>query len=287
MELGGLDAEAVEAFLVGFGACSVTLSDAGNEPVLEPGPGETPLWQRTRVTALFDGDAELGGLPTALSQALGTDGLPEHSLETLEDRVWEREWLRDFGPMRFGDRLWVCPHGVAAGDDDAVVVELDPGLAFGTGTHPTTGLCLSWLDSLDLAGKAVIDYGAGSGILAVAALKLGAASALAYDIDPQAVVASRSNAAANGVADRLTATRRPPDAAADVVVANILAGPLIQLANQILDLTITGGKLALSGILPEQAAEVVDAYSGGVRFDPLVEKTTDGQTWTRLTGTRQ
>ena len=133
----------------------------------------------------------------------------------------------------------------------------------------------------------MIDYGAGSGSLAVAALKLGAASALAYDIDPQAVVASRSNAAANGVADRLTATRRPPDAAADVIVANILAGPLIQLANQILDLTITGGKLALSGILPEQAAEVVDAYSGGVRFDPPVEKKTDGQTWTRLTGTRQ
>ncbi len=287
IELGAHDPETVEALLVGFGASSVTLSDAGSEPVLEPAPGETPLWGQTRLTALFDADAELGGLPAALRQALGTDELPEHSLELLEDRVWEREWLRDFGPMRFGDRLWVCPRGVPAGDAAAVVVELDPGLAFGTGTHPTTGLCLNWLDSLDLVDKSMIDFGSGSGILAIAALKLGAANAVAHDIDPQAVVASRSNAEVNGVASRLVATRRPPDTPADVVVANILAGPLIELANQILDLTITGGKLALSGILSEQAAEVVDAYSGSVRFDPPEERTLDGQTWARLTGTRK
>ena len=287
MDLGGFDPEAVEALLVEFGACSVTLSDAGDQPVLEPAPGETPLWTHTRITALFDGNTELGGLPAALSRGLGANELPDYAIELLEDRVWEREWLRDFGPMRFGDRLWVCPRGVPADDDAAVVVELDPGLAFGTGTHPTTGLCLSWLDSLDVAGKSVIDYGAGSGILAIAALKLGAAGALAYDIDPQAVLASRSNAEVNGVADRLTATRRPPAAPADIVVANILAGPLIQLANQILDLTITGGKLTLSGILSEQAAEVADAYSESVRFDPPVERTMDGQTWARLTGTKR
>ena len=289
MELGAHDPDTVEALLIDLGALSVTLSDAGDQPVLEPLPGETPLWTRTRITALFDADAALDDLPIALGEALGVATLPEHAIERLEDRVWEREWLRDFGPLRFGNRLWVCPRGVPAGDSAAVVVELDPGLAFGTGTHATTGLCLSWLDSLDLVGKSVIDYGAGSGILAVAALKLGADRALAYDIDPQAVIASRNNATVNGVAHRLTATRQAPDPArpADVVVANILAGPLIELANQILDLTITGGKLALSGILSEQVAEVVDAYSGSVRFETPVEQAMDGQTWARLTGTKK
>ena len=289
MELGALDPETVAARLVEFGACSVTFSDAGGEPILEPAPGEMPLWQQTRITALFDGKAELDELPAALSRALGTSGLPQHSLATLADRVWEREWHKDFGPMRFGESLWVCPRGVRADDPEAAVVELDPGLAFGTGTHATTALCLNWLDSLDLAGQSIIDYGAGSGILAIAALKLGASRALAFDIDPQAVAASRRNAAINGVAERLIATRRTPDPGtlADVVVANILAEPLIELAKPILDLTITGGKLALSGILPEQTAALVNAYSGGVRFDPPVAQNLDGQTWVRLTGSRK
>ena len=268
MELGALDPETVAARLVEFGACSVTFSDAGGEPILEPAPGEMPLWQQTRITALFDGKAELDKLPAALSRALGTSGLPQHSLARLADRVWEREWLKDFGPMRFGESLWVCPRGVRADDPEAAVVELDPGLAFGTGTHATTALCLNWLDSLDLAGQSIIDYGAGSGILAIAALKL---------------------VAINGVAERLIATRRAPDPGtpADVVVANILAEALIELANPILDLTITGGKLALSGILPEQTAALVNAYSGGVRFDPPVARKLDGQTRVRLTGSRK
>jgi ribosomal protein L11 methyltransferase len=168
------------------------------------------------------------------------------------------------------------------------VVRLDPGLAFGTGTHPTTALCLEWLDSLDLDGKSVIDYGAGSGILAIAALKLGAKSAVAYDIDPQAITASRANAERNGVADRLEVTirRGDLDSPADIVVANILAGPLVKLETHILDLTITGGKLALSGILSEQVTEVVEAYAGRVSFDEPAVLDQDGQTWARLTGIR-
>ena len=190
--------------------------------------------------------------------------------------------------MRFGQSLWVCPRGSAAPEPGAIVVELDPGLAFGTGTHPTTALCLEWLDSLDLSGKTVIDYGSGSGILAIAALKLGAAAATAFDIDPQAVLASRDNAARNGVGARLAVTPDPGglEEPADVVVANILAGPLVELATEILDLTITGGTLALSGILSTQVAEVEAAYASGLRFDSPAFLEQDGQTWARLTGIR-
>ncbi|MEE4161879.1 MAG: 50S ribosomal protein L11 methyltransferase [Woeseiaceae bacterium] len=288
IELGSLDPETVEAVLAEFGAASVTLSDSGDNPVLEPAPGETPLWPATRLTALFEATHDLDCVAADVAQRLGIDALPAYRLETLEDRDWEREWLRDFGPMRFGDRLWVCPRGTKAPDADAVIVELDPGLAFGTGTHPTTALCLAWLDSLPLEGKTVIDYGAGSGILAIAALKLGAQRALAYDIDPQAVIATRENAKANGVADRLEVTLRKDDLRqpADVVIANILAGPLIELATEILDLTITGGTLALSGILSEQVPEVSRAYASGLRLDPPAYQDQDGQTWARLTGIR-
>ena len=189
--------------------------------------------------------------------------------------------------MRFGRRLWVSPKGMPLEDPEATVVELDPGLAFGTGTHATTALCLEWLDGLDLAGQSLIDYGCGSGILAIAALKLGARHATGYDIDPQAIVATRSNAADNGVDDRLEATIRTATigAPADVVVANILAAPLTELATEILDLTITGGKLALSGILSGQVDDVAAAYAERVRFDPPAFREQDGQTWARLTGT--
>lgn len=288
IELGTLDPDAVEAPLLELGAASVTLADAGDSPVLEPAPGETPLWPATLLTALFDAAHDLDEIAAAVAERLGLAGLPEYRIEALEDRDWEREWLRDFGPMQFGERLWVCPCGTAPPDPAAVVVELDPGLAFGTGTHPTTALCLDWLDSLPLEGCTVIDYGAGSGILAIAALKLGAERALAYDIDPQAVIATRENAKANGVGERIDITIRQADLVepADVVIANILAGPLIELATQILDLTITGGRLALSGILSEQVPEVSSAYASGLRLDPPVFRDQDGQTWARLTGTR-
>jgi len=288
IELGSLDPDAVEALLIELGAASVTLADAGDDPVLEPAPGETPLWSAIRLTALFEATHDLDQVAADVATRLGIDALPAYRLETLEDRDWEREWLRDFGPMRFGDRLWVCPRGTTPPDPDAIVVELDPGLAFGTGTHPTTALCLSWLDSLPLEGRTVIDYGAGSGILAIAALKLGARRAVAYDIDPQAVLATRENAEANDVADRLGVTIRKNDLEhpADVVIANILAGPLVELATEILDLTITGGTLALSGILSAQVPEVSRAYASGLRLDPPAYQDQDGQTWARLTGIR-
>ncbi len=285
IELGDIDPEDAERVLVDLGAASVTLTDAGDRPVLEPGPGETPLWPEIRLTALFDADADLAAVRQRITSTFGELTM---EVEALEDRDWEREWLKDFTATRFGERLWVAPRGTRAGGDNDVVVELDPGLAFGTGTHPTTALCLEWLDGLDLAGLDVIDYGAGSGILAIAALKLGAGHATAYDIDPQAIIASRENAAANGVAERMTVTLTPGDldGPAQVVIANILAAPLLELATEILDLTITGGKLALSGILSEQVPAVAEAYAKGIRFDPPAEKRQDGQNWARLTGTR-
>ncbi len=291
MDLEDLSRDDVEQALLELGAASVTLSDAGDKPILEPAPGETPLWTRIRITALFDGSDPLKPVDTigpALASKLGVPSLPPHRIETLADRDWEREWLKDFRPMPFGERLWVCPAGLPPGDPDAVVVELDPGLAFGTGTHPTTALCLSWLDALDLEDKSVLDYGCGSGILAIAALKLGANTAVGYDIDPQAVIATRSNAEANAVADRLSVScdRPAADQPSDVVVANILAGPLVELATEILDLTITGGKLALSGILSNQITEVSAAYSKAIRFDEHRTMEQDGQIWARLSGTR-
>jgi len=256
----------VEAALAAAGAVSVTLLDAADEPVLEPAPGETPLWAQIRVTGLFDGAPDAEALRVALHAAL--DGGTELHIEPLQDQVWERAWLEHFRPMRFGRRLWVIPGGQTAElADGDVALELDPGLAFGTGTHPTTVLCLAWLDGLDLAGRRVIDLGCGSGILAIAALKLGATEVVAIDHDPQALLATRENAARNGVADRLAVvgTDAPPPEPADVVVANILAGTLIELAPQIVAMVRPGGLVALSGILAEQASDVGAAYalSGG------------------------
>ena len=206
-----------------------------------------------------------------------------HKIEQLEDKDWEREWMDNFHPMRFGERLWICPSWRDVPDENAVNVMLDPGLAFGTGTHPTTSLCLQWLDSLDLTGKTVIDFGCGSGILAIAALKLGAAKAIGIDIDPQAIQASRDNAERNGVSDRLELylpKDQPEEMKADVVVANILAGPLRELAPLISVLPVSGGLLGLSGILASQAESVCDAYADSFTLDPVVEK----EEWCRITG---
>jgi ribosomal protein L11 methyltransferase len=289
-------AERVEAALEAAGAVSVTLVDAADDPVLEPAPGATPLWAQVRVTGLFDGAGGADALRATLGDALDAGGALR--IEPLEEKVWERAWLEHFRPMRFGRRLWVIPGGqtaeLAEGD---VAVVLDPGLAFGTGTHATTALCLEWLDSLDLAGRRLIDVGCGSGILAVAALKLGAAQAVAIDHDPQALLATRENAARNGVADRLTVigADAPPPEPADVVVANILAGTLIDLAPRILAMVRPGGRLALSGILADQAEAVATAYEvpggidltsgrnvalGAIRFSPAALR--DG--WALLHG---
>lgn len=289
MNLDALDPAVVESVFLQLGAVSVTLTDAGDEPVLEPNPGETPLWRHTRITGLFSGDADLDAFARALRETLGIEKLPEHRIEVLEDRAWEREWLRDFGPMRFGRRLWICPTGQAVDDTDAVVVRLDPGLAFGTGTHATTALCLEWLDGLDLCGRNMLDYGCGSGVLAIAALKLGCAAATATDIDPQALIATGENARNNGVADNLTVRRGADEVSGrfDVVVANILAGPLVEFADSITSHLAQDGMLALSGVLCEQADEVLMTYEPWIDFEEPVFREQDGQKWSRLAGRKR
>jgi ribosomal protein L11 methyltransferase len=208
------------------------------------------------------------------------------SFDAIADRIWEREWLKDFRPMRFGQRLWVCPAGLRPDDaGDAIFIDLDPGLAFGTGTHPTTALCLEWLDGAALAGKTVIDYGCGSGVLAIAALKLGARSAIAVDIDPQAIIATIDNAQRNGVCERLVATtvadaRLTPT---DIVLANILAEPLEQLAGTLAGLVAPRGHIVLSGLLSSQAARLATLYAAW--FDMTPAATRDD--WARLAGTKR
>ncbi len=262
MELAGLESGIVEQALQSLGAEAVTYTDAADTPVLEPVRGETPLWPSTRVSALLPAGLDTGEFTEALRRALDLDALPAWQMETLEDRDWEREWLKDFRAMRFGRRLWVCPSGHEADEPGAVVVRLDPGLAFGTGTHATTALCLEWLDGARLADRRVLDYGCGSGILAVAALLLGAGSAVATDIDPQALDATRANAARNGVGERLVALAPESldDERYDVVLANILAGPLIGLAADLAARTRGGGDIVLSGILAGQGDEIRAAY---------------------------
>jgi ribosomal protein L11 methyltransferase len=282
MHLASLDPDRVESALMASGALSVTFTDAADNPVLEPAPGETPLWADTLVTALFDEAADLEAVEHALTQALEIERLPTHRIETLADRAWEREWLKDFGPMAFGDRLWVVPGDTPAPVEDAVIVRLDPGLAFGTGTHPTTALCLEWLDSAPVAGTSILDFGCGSGILAVAALKLGASSLFGVDIDPQAITATRINAERNDVAERLSVDTEMPDAAFDIVLANILAGTLIEHRDRLLAATKPGGSIVLSGILGNQVDDVRHAFSDNVDFDPPSRR----DDWALLSGRR-
>lgn len=281
----GSEAELLGDLLTQYGAVSVTFQDTNDTPVYEPLPGETRLWRDTEVTGLFDARTEISVLAAHLHQhPLLAEGF-SYKVEQVEDKDWEREWMVHFHPMRFGERLWICPGWRDVPDPDAVNVMLDPGLAFGTGTHPTTALCLSWLEGLDLQGKSVIDFGCGSGILAIAALKLGAAHATGIDLDPQAIQASRDNAVRNGVSDRLALylpQQQPENLSAEVVVANILAGPLREMAPMISRLPVTGGKLCLSGVLVSQAARVCEAYARGFTLDPVLEKAE----WCRITGIR-
>lgn len=278
-------AEQYEDALLGVGAVSVTFTDAEDQPIFEPDLGTTPLWRRTHLVALFEADVDEANLLAHLAFLCG-GALPDYSLERLEDQDWERSWMDNFQPMRFGRRLWIVPSWHSAPEPDAVNLLLDPGLAFGTGTHPTTALCLQWLDAEPLEGKRLIDFGCGSGILAIAALLLGAREAVGTDIDPQAIDASRDNAQRNGIEAARLALYLPeqmPDSPADVVVANILAGPLVQLAPRLISLVAPGGRLALSGILAEQADEVCQAYADAVDLDPVAEH--DG--WVRISGRRR
>ncbi|KPY60445.1 Ribosomal protein L11 methyltransferase, partial [Pseudomonas syringae pv. spinaceae] len=246
-------AETYEDALLEVGAVSVTFMDAEDQPIFEPELNTTPLWTHTHLLALFEADTNAELALEHLSLLTGAE-LPEHSAEVIEDQDWERSWMDNFQPMCFGQRLWIVPSWHAAPQPDAVNLLLDPGLAFGTGTHPTTALCLEWLDGQDLKGCNVLDFGCGSGILAIAALLLGAEQAVGTDIDVQALEASRDNAGRNNIAAERFPLYLPedlPPQEADVLVANILAGPLVFLAPQLTTLIKTGGRLALSGILAE------------------------------------
>ncbi|KOE84845.1 50S ribosomal protein L11 methyltransferase [Vibrio aestuarianus] len=268
------------------GALSVTFLDAQDTPVFEPLPGETRLWGDTDILALYDAEADTAWVLEQIqaSQLLSQDFA--YKVEQLEDKDWEREWMDNFHPMKFGQRLWICPSWRDIPEPDAVNVMLDPGLAFGTGTHPTTALCLEWLESLDLSGKTVIDFGCGSGILAIAAIKLGAAKVIGIDIDPQALLASKDNAQRNGVADQLEVylpQDQPEGLIADVVVANILAGPLRELNAIIKSLVKPNGVLAMSGVLDTQAEDVANHYRDELHIDPIIEQSE----WCRISGRKQ
>ncbi|MBS7458475.1 50S ribosomal protein L11 methyltransferase [Coralloluteibacterium stylophorae] len=284
----------LEAALEDLGALSVTLADAhadapDEQAIFEPGVGEQPLWREMALTALFDADTDGDVLLAALASADPALDLTRAALRTVEDQDWERAWLDQFQPLAFGRRTHIVPwnHELpeAARAAGAAVVRLDPGLAFGSGTHPTTALCLEWLDGLALEGVEVLDFGCGSGILAVAALRLGAAAADGIDNDPQAITATLDNAERNGVADRLRAFL-PEDAPArtyPVVVANILASALDALAPQLAERCADGGALALSGILAGQEDELLARY--GPWFDAL--RVTRREDWIRIDGRRR
>ena len=251
--------DSLEELLWEQGAVSVTVEDGGDSPLFEPGPAETPLWDTIIATGLFEQDID----PAGVRETLDAAGFSVLYADELADRVWEREWLERFKPMQFGNRLWVCPTGHEVPAPDAIVMNLDPGLAFGTGTHPTTHLCLAWLDGHVVPGERVMDFGCGSGILGIAALLLGAREVVAVDNDPQAVTATVDNAERNGVDDRLHASlpAGEPQGQYDLVIANILAQPLVDLAPHLTELL--GGRearLVLSGIMASQVEWVASAY---------------------------
>lgn len=243
-----------------FGALSIMLTDKHDNPVLEPEPGTTPLWPEVIIHALFSEALQAQHVRDQLTIAYPKLIL---TLEILEDRDWERAWMDDFKPQRFGQRLWICPTWSTPPEPNAVNLMLDPGLAFGTGTHPTTALCLSWLEQAELAKKSIIDYGCGSGILSLAALKLGAEEVYAVDIDQQALQATQNNALTNNLNMNRLFISLPDELLnpADLIIANILLAPLIMLKERFQQLLHPEGRLVISGILQEQAPILIEAYA--------------------------
>lgn len=281
-------AEALSEALLEHGALSSSIEDAlagtpAEQPQFgEPGMPGAPLWDHSRVVALFEKDAQLLGHVTAACHAAGLDDLPDFELEEVAEQNWVQLTQSQFEPIRVTDRLWIVPTWHDAPDPGAINIALDPGMAFGTGSHPTTWLCLQWLEASLRGGEQLADYGCGSGILAIAAAKLGASDVLGTDIDPQALLAARDNAAQNGVRLRLVDAQQPISEQFDVVVANILANPLTVLAPALIALTRRGGRIALSGILAAQAEQVRAAYAPDIALDVAAER--DG--WILMTGER-
>lgn len=280
------DAARVEETLDECGAVSVTMMDSEDQPVFQVDLGTTPIWQRTDILGLFPHDAPMAEIVALLQEQVPSTREALISVELVVDTEWERVCMQDFKPMRFGERIWICPSWETPPDVDGINILLDPGLAFGTGTHPTTALCLEWLDQQNVQGKTVIDYGCGSGILAIAAALLGASRVIAIDNDPQAITASESNRDLNGVSASQLSVHLPEVQnlpLADIVVANILAGPLEALTPVIAALMKPGGKLILSGVLSEQTQSLLDSYQ--VYFTMLEPALREE--WVRVEGIRR
>ena len=280
-----------ETLLMSLGAVSVTLDDAEDQALLEPLPGETPLWNKVIVTGIYQEDDQ-DPIDVEMLQAFLKEQLPDAPIrhEQLEDQVWERAWMDYYEPIQIAEKFWIVPEWLEAPDSNAVNIKLDPGLAFGTGNHASTFLCLQWLGQTDLKDKIVIDYGCGSGILGVAALLLGAKKVYATDIDPQAVLATKQNAELNHVLDRLFVglpeefNAEFKSQKADVLVANILAAPLMALAPEFATLLKSEGEFALAGVIEEQVADVTGVYS---EFFDIVHIEKREENWCRISGKRQ
>jgi ribosomal protein L11 methyltransferase len=281
--------EPVEQLLLDHGGLSISYLDAEDQPVFQKEPGSTPLWDLIDLVCLFEEDINLDGLLFLLTEHPAIEDKQSISLEQLADQVWERSWMSDFKAMRFGERLWVCPSWQEPPEPDAINIMLDPGLAFGSGSHATTKLCLQWLEQNVRGDSIVIDYGCGSGILAIAAALLGASRIIAVDNDPQAITATIENAKRNQLPEDLIETylpeQLPKDSSllrADVLVANILAEPLTQLAETFSSLVHDQGKIVLSGILEDQSNDVLEHYRDSFEMDDAVSH----EGWVRLTGVR-
>ena len=277
-----LGADSLSECLSECGASAVTFEDNADQPIYEPEIGTTPLWQATNVVALFEADVNTKRIIAHLTKLMAPVILPSYRIETIEDKDWVREWMDNFHPMCFGEKLWICPSWHQPPKPDAINILLDPGLAFGTGTHPTTALCLNWLDQADLKDKTVIDYGCGSGILAIAAALLGAKKVIGIDTDPQALEATQANAERNNVEIATYLPKDCPNERADVVLANILAGPLQKLAPTLANLSHPNADIILSGILESQADTVSISYQSSFTMQAPAQK----KEWIRLVGQR-
>ena len=295
LQISPARADEIEQLLLDHGALSVTLDDAKDQQLFQTEPGATPLWDEVRMSGMFDESVDLEQLAAILNEQLSGELDPAIEIQHLADQDWEKSWMDRFHPMRFGNRLWICPSWSTPPEPEAVNIMLDPGLAFGTGTHPTTALCLEWLEQQNLEGKLVVDYGCGSGVLGIAAALLGAKRVLAVDNDSQAIIASEANREANALDSSVLSvylpenfvpeklSPQPPLLPADILLANILAGPLEELASTFAALVRPGGDLVLSGVLSEQAPALLSCYQPWFEMTEPSER--DG--WARLCGIRR
>lgn len=279
------EASAIENAMLQSGAQAVTLEDNADQPIFEPALGETPLWQDTRVTGLFEADINTQNTLQKVQSSYRKPITSSH-WHVLEDKDWEKEWEKNYHPIQCGDNLWICPSWIAPPEPTATNLMLDPGLAFGTGTHPTTFMCLKWLAQQDIKQQHIIDYGCGSGILGIAALLLGAQKAIGVDIDPQALIATQNNAQGNQLAKDSFPVYLPKDApqqTCHTLLANILAGPLVELAPTLLGLLKPNGRLCLSGVIKKQQDSIIKAYEPAIEFTEILEQ----DEWICLTGIKR